>query len=241
MRGLVWDIKGDGPNNPVFVEGLPGIGHVGQLVAEQLIAGLNATLWVEILSSELPPQAMLQEDGTVRPVTIRIYQTKGAKPLLIMTGDAQPLTVAGQYELVGDVLDRLHALGCREIYTLGGIDAPGPDAVVGAASDVAMVSRLKELAVPCPGEAPDGGILGASGLFIALAARRGWIGACLMGRATTLVDARGAEAVLGPLQTLLAVDAGTAELPNLATALMRRLQQVNEPGMQPESEHPYIG
>ena len=32
-------------NNPVFIEALPGIGHVGKLAADHMIDEFNATCW----------------------------------------------------------------------------------------------------------------------------------------------------------------------------------------------------
>ncbi len=37
-------------NNPVFIEALPGIGHVGKLAADHMIDEFNATKFAEIYS-----------------------------------------------------------------------------------------------------------------------------------------------------------------------------------------------
>ena len=41
---------------PILVEGLPGIGHVGKLVAEHMIDELGAKKIVEVYSSHFPPR-----------------------------------------------------------------------------------------------------------------------------------------------------------------------------------------
>jgi len=42
--------------DPILVEGLPGVGHVGKLVAEHLIDELEAELVIEVYSPHLPPR-----------------------------------------------------------------------------------------------------------------------------------------------------------------------------------------
>ena len=55
-----------GLENPVFIEGLPGIGHVGKLVADHLVNELETVKVVEIYSHYFPPQVMVEEDGTIK-------------------------------------------------------------------------------------------------------------------------------------------------------------------------------
>jgi len=59
--------------NPVFIEGLPGIGHVGKLVADHLVNELRAEKVVEIYSHYFPPQVMVLEDGTIRMPKNEVY------------------------------------------------------------------------------------------------------------------------------------------------------------------------
>ena len=40
-------------NNPVFIEALPGIGHVGKLAADHMIDEFNATKFAEIVFSNI--------------------------------------------------------------------------------------------------------------------------------------------------------------------------------------------
>ena len=42
--------------NPVFIEGLPGVGNVGKLAAEHLVDELNAKKFAEVYSKYFPPQ-----------------------------------------------------------------------------------------------------------------------------------------------------------------------------------------
>ena len=108
---------------PILVEGLPGVGHVGKLVADHLVEELKADKIIEIYSPHFPPQVMVQDDGTIKQVRNEIYAYKGKEgepDLLLLIGDYQSATNEGHYELTGIFLDLAQAFGVRRIYTLGG-------------------------------------------------------------------------------------------------------------------------
>lgn len=63
--------------DPILVEGLPGVGHVGKLVAEHLIEELAAEKIMDIYSPHFPPQVLVMPDGTVKQVRNEIYAYKG--------------------------------------------------------------------------------------------------------------------------------------------------------------------
>lgn len=192
-----------GVENPVFVEGLPGVGHVGKLAAEHLVDLTQATKWCTIHCKDFPPQVIINDDGTIRRVENVLWtapKAAGGRDLVIMTGDFQPMTGPGQHELVDAVLDELDALGCKELYTLGGYGlgttVDDPD-VLGAATDIPTVQKLVDLGVRFEEDEPSGGIIGASGLFLGLGAARGMQGGCLMGETSGyVVDPKSAQAVL---------------------------------------------
>lgn len=221
---------------PVFVEGLPGIGHVGKLAAQHLVDSGKATLWLTIHSVDFPPQVAVGDDGVIRLLKAEVWTlpAKGRSPgLVVMTGDAQPLTGQGQHELVEAVLDRLAPLGCKELYTLGGYGTGSRVAkpeVLAAVTDKATAARLKKLGLKRPSEDnPGGGIIGASGLFLGLGALRGMSGACLMGETNGyLVDPKAARAVLAALGKCIGRDLDTAGLEDTASELDRITAQLSE-------------
>ncbi|MGB0652025.1 MAG: proteasome assembly chaperone family protein [Thermoplasmatota archaeon] len=241
----------------VFIEGLPGVGNVGKLATEHLVDVLGAKLWADVFGHDFPPQVTIEEDGTVRLVRCQLWFAKGGagkRDLAFLTGDFQPLSSHGQYELVTQVLARLAALGCKELYTLGGyglgvaVEEPG---VLGAATDDKMMARLEKLGIAKPEEEPGGGIIGASGLFLGLGQMDGLHGACLMGETSGyLVDPRSARAVLGKLGELLGTTFETEDLEAKADDIdhvARQLQEGPGPGgaagrgSGPEGDMHYIG
>ena len=73
--------------DPILVEGLPGVGHVGKLVADHIVEELKAEKIMEIYSPHFPPQVIVKEDGTIKQVRNEIYAYKGNGE---RTGSAHP-------------------------------------------------------------------------------------------------------------------------------------------------------
>jgi uncharacterized protein (TIGR00162 family) len=110
-------------DDPVLVEGLPGIGFVANISALHLIHELDAKLFAEITSSSFQDLAVTTEKGGTRSPINQLYYHKsrdGGRDLIIWYGNTQALTTFGQYELCGRVLDLAQELGCQYIITLGG-------------------------------------------------------------------------------------------------------------------------
>lgn len=221
---------------PVFIEGLPGVGNVGKLVVEHLVDQLDAEVVAEVYSDEFPPQVLVRPDGTVKLVNNVLYQVpkgEGSKrDLLLLTGDYQGLTPAGQYAVADAVLSRVDDVGGKELYTLGGyglghlVHEPK---VIGAATDEAMVSRGKEMGVEFREDEPGGGIVGASGLFLGLGKLRGMRGLCLMGETSGyLVDPNSAQAVLNVLIKGIGLKISLDELEEKAREMDRIAQQLKD-------------
>lgn len=220
---------------PAFVEGLPGVGHVGKLAAQHIVESGRATLWCTIHSPDFPPQVTVGEDGVARLLEVKLWTlpAQGKAPaLVVMTGDAQPQSGPGQWDLVESTLDRLAPLGCRELYTLGGygtgVRVEEPE-VLCAATDKARAAALRKAGLRVSGdEGPGGGIIGASGLFLGLAAQRGWSGACLMGETNGyLVDPKAARAVLAGLGKVLGRTFDLSRLEDTAGELDRITAQLH--------------
>ena len=222
--------------NPIFVEGLPGVGNVGKLAAEHLIDELKATRFAEIHSKDFPPQVFVLGDGTIKLVDNSLYffraTKKGQRDLILLTGDYQGLSSQGQYEIVDKVLTLLQKYGVHELFTLGGyglgrmVAKPG---VLGAATSRDLVKRMKKLGVQFREDEPGGGIVGASGLFLGLGKLRSMDGVCLMGETSGyLVDPKSAQAVLEILCKSLNVTLRFDSLENKAREMDRVAQQLRD-------------
>lgn len=110
--------------NPVFIEGLPGIGNVGKLAVDFLIEEVNAKKIAEFTSFSFPHSVFINEDNLVELPTIEVYYKKfknKKKDLLILAGDVQPIDEQSCYEFSHKVLEMAKEFECSEIITLGGI------------------------------------------------------------------------------------------------------------------------
>ncbi len=189
--------------DPIFIEGLPGVGNVGKLAAEHLIDQLKAVKFVDIVSKYFPPQVIVKDDGLVRLVSNEMYYVQRSdkeNDLVFLVGDYQGVTPEGQYMLSDRVLNIVKELGVTKIFTLGGygigkmVDKPR---VLGAATDLELIREMKELGVVFSKGEPGSGIVGASGLLLGLGLIYGMQSVCLMGETSGyFVDPRAAEVVL---------------------------------------------
>jgi len=232
---VVRRIKDVSLNEPILVEGLPGVGHVGKLVAEHMVEELKAEKIIEIYSPHFPPQVMVKEDGTIKLVKNEFYVyhgQEGQPDLLIIVGDYQSATNEGHYELTGLFLDIAQEFNVRRIYTLGGygtgqfVDKP---MVLGAANSLKLVEEMKEYGVVFQENEPGGGIIGVSGLLLGLGGLRGLDAVCLMGVTSGyLVDPKSAQEVLKILSKALKIEVGMQALEERAKEMEKIIGKLQE-------------
>lgn len=220
--------------NPILIEGLPGVGHVGKLVAEHLVEELGAKKIMEIYSPYFPPQVIVESDGTIRLVRNEIYayKSKGKHDLLLLLGDHQSTTNEGHYELCGVFLDVAEEFKVQRIYALGGYGVGQlveTETVLGAANNIELVKELQGYGVEFRANEPGGGIVGASGLLLGLGALRGIDAACLMGVTSGyLVDPKSAQAVLKVLSKILEIEVDMQALEDRAAEMEKIVAKLKE-------------
>jgi len=226
-------------SEPVLVEGLPGVGHVGKLVGEHLVDEFDSHVVRRIYSQHFPPQCTVEDDGTTELASAELYECEvEGTELLVLTGDHQSQTIDGHYEITETILDSCDEFDVSRVYTLGGV-ATGELVeeydVVGAANDESLVEEVEEYGVNFESGEPEGGIVGVSGLLLGMGELRGIPGICLMGETSGyLVDPKSAQAVLGILTEVLGFEVDTEELEERAEEMeevIKRLKDMNqEPG-----------
>ena len=237
--------------DPILVEGLPGVGNVGKLAAEHLVEQLKATKFADIYSKYFPPQVLVDDEGLIRLVNNELYYSKGEgkRPdIVIPVGDYQGLSSEGQYELSDHVLNVMKGLGVKRVYTLGGygvgkmLDKPR---VLGAATDKELVEEMKEKGVIFSKGEPGSGIVGASGLLLGLGKIYGMRSVCLMGETSGyFVDPKGAEAVLRILTGILNVEVDYKALEEKAEqieTITSKLKEIEAPTTPKKEDLGYIG
>ncbi len=201
--------------NPIFIEGLPGVGNVGKLAAEHLIDEIDAILFAEIYSIYLPPQVLVDEDGVARLVNNQIYYRKNVgsegKDVIILTGDYQGMTPQGQYQMTDRYLKMSKEMGVSMIFSLGGygqgqmVDRPR---VLGAVTGAELIQEAEERGVVFDQDHPASGIVGASGLLLGLGKSvYDMDGICLMGETSGyFVDPAAAREVLEVLALYIGLE-----------------------------------
>jgi len=239
-------------NNPLVIEGLPGIGNVGKLAVEHLIDSIDAIKFAELYSEDFPPQVFINTDGTIELVKNEFYywsaKKRNQRDLILLTGDYQGLSSHGQYELAEKILDVAEDLGVKEIFTLGGYglghEVREPK-VLCATTDKYLVKTMKKYGAIFKKNEPGGGIVGASGLLLGLGKLRGLQGACFMGETPGyLVDPKSAKAVLNILMKIINVNVDLSALEKKAKEIeyiAHQLKEMESLSKEKSEELKYIG
>ena len=111
------------PNNPILVEGFPGLGLVGKIAIRYLIKKLNAKKFAYLYSPHFPYFVLVNKKGSVRLLRGAFYFWKnenGPNDLILFTGDSQSQTIEGQYEIADRMLDFSQTHNVKKIVTIGG-------------------------------------------------------------------------------------------------------------------------
>jgi len=202
-------------NDPILIEGLPGIGFVANIAALHLISELKAKLFAEIVSASFQDFAVTTETGGARSPVNELYYCKredGGRDVIIWYGNTQALTTFGQYELVGKVLDLAQELGCRFVISIGGFkkdEVQAVPAIYSAATDQETIKEALELGT----KVMVGHIFGVAGLLIGLGKLRNLSGfAILVDTLGMYPDANATRYALTTLGKYLKLDVDLSKL-----------------------------
>ena len=216
----------------ILIEGLPGIGHVGKLVAEHMIQEFRAEKIAEVHSIHFPPQVIIGPDGIARLARNEVYVSGGEKKFAFLVGDYQSASAEGHYLLAEAYLDIAERLGVRRIYTLGGYGVGhlvSEPRVLSAVNRDELRADVESAGAEFNRDEPPGGIIGASGLLLGLSLRRGMDAICLMGETSGyLVDPRAASGLLAVLSALIGVEVDKSQLETRAAEMEQVIAKLAE-------------
>ncbi|UOY09402.1 proteasome assembly chaperone family protein [Methanonatronarchaeum sp. AMET6-2] len=254
MKTNIKTIKKIDLENPILIEGLPGVGHIGKLAAEHLVDELGAEKIAEIFSQHLPPQVIVKDDGIARLVRIEIYAAKieGHKnDIILVVGDHQSAENAGHFELAEKILEIAEQKNVQKIYTIGGLatgEMSETPEIYGAVNEHYPKEKLEEKGVVFEQGKPKGGIIGASGLLLGLGNQRQIPATCLMGETSGyIVDPASAQKVLGILSEMLEIEIDTKELEERAEEMEEVVSKIKQRYQEEQQPQPtgddlrYIG
>ena len=179
-------------DDPIFIEGLTGLGNVGMIAARHLIESTEAKVFAELYAPYFPDYVVVNKDGTCRPPRYRFYAAKTEKKhFIILTGDAQPSMEdsLAHYDICDEILNFVEKYGVKFIVTMGGVATSKPESeIYVAATSSKLAQKQLDKGTKIYGE---GRIIGATGLLLGLAKKRGWKGICLLGATTGFGAERG--------------------------------------------------
>jgi uncharacterized protein len=219
-------------SDPVLVEGLPGVGHVGKLVAEHLLEELDGEPVRRVYSEHFPPQVDIDE-GRAKLASAELHAVEAdGRDLLVLTGDHQAQDAAGHYRLTDRFLDIAAEFDVERVFALGGVptgELIDEYDVIGAATADESIEELEDAGVEFREGEPAGGIVGVSGLLLGLAERRDLPAACLMGETSGyLVDPKSARAVLEILEDIVGFEVDFDSLEERADEMEEVVQKIQQ-------------
>ena len=218
------------PREPTIVEGLPGLGSVGKIAALYLIRQLRAKKIATLYSPHFPYYALIDRYGVARLPKNDFYLSKNTNlELVIITGDCQPQTTYGQYEVANQMVSYAKKYSAKLIITVGGYSSSErtEPKIVGAASRTELVDRLTSFDVLVDKTGIP--IVGVAGLILALARPRGIDAICLLGETIGYVpDPRAAKSVLEVLSKLLKITVSMDKIDNEIERMKRIEEKIKE-------------
>lgn len=177
-------------NNPVLIEGLPGIGNVGKIAVDFLVEELKAKQLYSFFSYKFPHSVFVNEKNLVEMPKLGLYYKqfgKGGKKrdLLFLTGDIQPIDEESCYAFCDEVMKIAKQFNCRNLITTGGIglqNVPDQPKVYCAANDLAELQEYTKKGMSVEKEifGVVGPIIGVSGILLALGKKKGVKGVALL-------------------------------------------------------------
>jgi uncharacterized protein (TIGR00162 family) len=234
--------------NPIFIEGLPGVGNVGRVAAGYLVEELKAKKFAELISSHFMPIAVIPQGSQAELIKAEFFywksKNKNQSDLIIMIGDSQSADPEGHYEIVEEILKFLKQLNVKEIFALGGLSIGVPTEkpkVVGAVNDVSLEKKYKKYNIIFDTSQRVGSIVGAAGLFVGLAKYYNIPATCLLGETSGmpfLPDPKSAEAILKILSEILNLKLDISKLQEKIKEMkefMKRVEAMQSQLLQPQA------
>lgn len=228
--------------NPVLIEGFPGIGLVGNIASQQIIDELKMEYVGSIDSRHFPPIAVLYEGLINMPV--RIYESTEHK-MVIVVSDI-PINPVVAYDISRALLTWAKSINAKEIVSLAGIATMSEDhKVFGAATTLEMLDRIRDKVELFQ----MGTISGISGSIMAECLVRGMPAISLLGSTMSQnPDPRAAAVVIDVLNILYEYGINTEGLIEQAEKIEVEMQRLAEdvrtteqPTTGPRKEFPMYG
>lgn len=235
-KNIIKEIEGVELNNPIVLEGLPGIGFVGKFVVDQIIKHKNATKFAELKSDYFPPQVTMKSNGLIEHMKNEFYYIKDLgedkQDVILLTGNTQGSDFEGQISITKVLIEYFEDLNASKIITLGGLgvgDLVDKSRVFVAANNLEMIDQALQIENTQIRKDEGGAIIGASGLLLYYAEEKDIPALCLMGETPGFfVDAMAAKAVMQVLTQLLKFDVNQEEIDEQIEITNQRIEETQK-------------
>jgi len=221
-------------NNPILIEGLPGLGLVGKIALRYLIKQLKAKKIAYLYSPHFPYFVLVNKKGNVRLLrgAFYYYQNPKGNDIILFTGDSQSQTIEGQYEIADRMLDFSEKHNVKTIATIGGYrmePKEKPKVFIAATNQDLLQKAIQSGATLSTAGSP---IVGTAGLILGLSKFKKIEALCLLGETRGyLPDPLAAKSVLEVLKTTFNFELDLKGLDDeiaKAETMVARLQQIEE-------------
>jgi uncharacterized protein len=222
------------PNNPVLIEGLPGLGLVGKIALRYLIKTLKPKKFAYLYSPHFPYFVLVNKKGNVRLLrgSFYWYQNPKGSDIILFTGDSQSQTIEGQYEIADAMLDFSEKHGVKSIATIGGYrmePKEKPKVYIAATNPNILNKAIEGGATLSTSGSP---IVGTAGLILGLAKFKHIEALCLLGETRGyLPDPQAAKSVIEVLKNTFNFDLDLKGLDDeiaKAETMVTKLQAIEE-------------
>lgn len=233
--------------NPVFIEGLAGIGHIGKTTVAYLADHLDAEKIGELHSHHFPPYTIVDDEKSAHLLKNDIYQFRGDQDMILIEGNAQASTPEGHFEVAEKLMDFIDDVDPEQIITIGGYGTgdvvEDPD-VFGVVTTPDIKEDFEGHGIEFEHEVDQ--IVGASGLLLGLGRKRGYDGICLLGETPgfLLSDPKSTEAVLKTIESVLDLDIDYSDLDEKveeSQEILKKLQNMKQQQGQDQDQSSDLG
>ncbi|MFB6193093.1 MAG: proteasome assembly chaperone family protein [Candidatus Nanohaloarchaea archaeon] len=203
--------------NPLFIEGLAGVGHIGRNSVSYIADNTEAEKLGEITSTHFPPYAIVDDNKTIQTIKNEIYELKreDKQDIVFLEGNTQANNPEGHHEVAETVMDLVDQVGATEVITVGGYgtgDVVEDPEVMGITTEEELKEKYEDHDISFDHDVDQ--VVGVSGLLLGLAQERGYEGLCVLGETPgfLLSDPKSTEKVIQVLEKIIDEDLDYSDL-----------------------------
>ena len=209
-------------NNPIIVEGFPGIGMVGPICASYMAEKLDMTLVGCLSSPKFPPISAIHDFKPVSPA--RIYASEKLNLIVLVSEFVIPANLV--YPLTTEIITWAKKKKVKAIYSLAAIATPQPvNTIHGIASTAQMGELLKSKGVELIKE---GATQGVSGVLVTECALEKIPAANIMVQTNQPMDPVAGARLLDKLSEITGIQINTKPLIDEGHKVEERMKQAME-------------